>query len=170
MKLKITVLFIAFISTLTIAQSKVGTIDSEYIIGLMPESKMVRELTEAYGAKLDSSFSIKVEEFKAKLEDYKLKEKDMGELEKKTIQKELAGLEQDIKKYQKNGNTLMGLKRDELMRPLYTMLSEAIAFVAKENGYTQILTITGNEFAYIDSKFDITELVLKNLGITIPKE
>jgi len=42
--------------------------------------------------------------------------------------------------------------------------------VAKENGYTQILTITGNEFAYIDSKFDITELVLKNLGITIPKE
>jgi outer membrane protein len=82
----------------------------------------------------------------------------------------LAGLEQDIKKYQKNGNTLMGLKRDELMRPLYTMLSEAIATVAKENGYTQILTITGNEFAYIDSKFDITELVLKNLGITIPKE
>ena len=64
----------------------------------------------------------------------------------------------------------MGLKRDELMRPLYTMLSEAIATVAKENGYTQILTITGNEFAYIDSKFDITELVLKNLGITIPKE
>ena len=82
----------------------------------------------------------------------------------------MAGLEQDIKKYQKNGNTLMGLKRDELMRPLYTMLSEAIATVAKENGYTQILTITGNEFAYIDSKFDITELVLKNLGITIPKE
>jgi len=81
----------------------------------------------------------------------------------------LAGLEQDIKKYQKNGNTLMGLKRDELMRPLYTMLSQAIAVVAKENGYTQILTITGNEFAYIDSKFDITELVLKNLGITIPK-
>ena len=79
-------------------------------------------------------------------------------------------MEQDIKKYQKNGNTLMGLKRDELMRPLYTMLSEGIATVAKENGYTQILTITGNEFAYIDSKFDITELVLKNLGITIPKE
>jgi outer membrane protein len=135
----------------------------------MPETKKVVEITKSYGAMLDSTFSIRVTDFKVRLEDYKLKEKDMGELEKKTIQKELAGLEQDIKKYQKNGNTLMGLKRDELMRPLYTMLSEAIAFVAKENGYTQILTITGNEFAYIDSKFDITELVLKKLGITIPK-
>ena len=170
MKLKITVLFIALISTLTIAQTKVGTVDSDYIIGMMPESKRVVEITKSYGAKLDSTFSIRVTDFKERLEDYNLKEKDMGELEKKTIQKELAGLEQDIKKYQKNGNTLMGLKRDELMRPLYTMLSEAIATVAKENGYTQILTITGNEFAYIDSKFDITELVLKNLGITIPKE
>ena len=165
MKLKITVLFIALISSLTIAQTKVGTVDSDYIIGMMPETKRVVEITKSYGAKLDSTFSIRVTDFKERLEDYNLKEKDMGELEKKTIQKELAGLEQDIK----NGNTLMGLKRDELMRPLYTMLSEAIAAVAKENEYTQILTITGNEFAYIDSKFDITELVLKNLGITIPK-
>jgi len=169
MKLKITVLFIAFISTFTIAQSKVGTIDSEYIIGLMPESKMVITLTEAYGAKLDSSFSIKVEDFKARLEDYTLKEKDMGELEKKTIQKELAGLDQDIQKYQKNGNTLIGLKRDELMRPLYAKLSEAISTVSKENGYTQVLTITGNEFAYIDATFDITELVLTKLEVVIPE-
>tara|TARA_B110000240_G_scaffold112808_1_gene126621 strand:+ start:1692 stop:2210 length:519 start_codon:yes stop_codon:yes gene_type:complete len=169
MKLKITVLFIAFISTLTIAQSKVGTIDSEYIIGLMPESKIVIALTEAYGAKLDSSFSIKVEDFKAKLEDYKLKEKDMGELEKKTIQKELSGLDQDIQNYQKTGNTLMGLRRDELMRPLYTKLSKAISIVSKENGYTQILTATGNEFAYVDAKFDITVLVLTKLEVVIPE-
>ena len=169
MKLKITVLFIAFISTLTIAQSKVGTIDSEYVIGLMPESKMVIALTEAYGAKLDSSFSIKVEDFKTKLEDYKLKEKDMGELEKKTIQKELSGLDQDIQNYQKTGNTLMGLRRDELMRPLYTKLSKAISIVSKENGYTQILTATGNEFAYVDAKFDITELVLTKLEVVIPE-
>ena len=54
------------------------------------------------------------------------------------------------------------------MRPLYTKLSDAIAIIAKAKGYTQILTLTGNEFAYIDNKFDITELVIKNLGIQIP--
>ena len=169
MKLKITVFFIAFISTISFAQTKVGTIDSDYIINFMPETKTVASMTQKYGAKLDSSFSIKVEDFKTKLEDYKKKEKEMGVLEKKTIQNELATLEQDIQKYQKNGNTLMGLKRDELMRPLYKKLSDAIAAVSKEQKYTQVLTLAGNQFAYIDNKFDITDLVVKKLGITIPE-
>tara|TARA_R110002049_G_scaffold63_13_gene424 strand:- start:7045 stop:7563 length:519 start_codon:yes stop_codon:yes gene_type:complete len=169
MKLKITVLFVAFISTISIAQTKVGTIDSDYIVNYMPEAKTVIKMTQDYGAKLDSSFNIKVQDFKTKLEDYKTKEKDMGPLEKKTVQQELGALEQDINKYQKNGNTLMGLKRDELMRPLYKKLNDAISAVSKENGYTQILTTTGNQFAYIDEKFDITDLVIKKLGIIIPE-
>jgi outer membrane protein len=172
MKLKITIVFIAFISTISIAQTKLGTIDNEYIISMMPETKIIVQMTQAYGAKLDSSFTIKVNNFKAQLEDYKLKEKDMGVLEKKTIQKELTTLEDDIKKYQKNGNTLMGLKKDELMRPLYNKLNAAIATISVENGYTQILTLAGNQFAYIDRKFDITDLVISNLGIIVaaPKQ
>jgi outer membrane protein len=93
----------------------------------------------------------------------------MGVLEKKTIQQELSALEQDIKQYQKNGNTLMGLKKDDLMRPLYNKLNAAIGAIAKENGYTQVFNLTGNQFAYIDNAFDITDLVIKKLGITIPK-
>ncbi|WP_299670112.1 OmpH family outer membrane protein [uncultured Polaribacter sp.] len=169
MKSKITLLFIAFISTIAVAQTKVGTVDSDYIINVMPEAQIVLKMSQTYGAKLDSSFTIKVEDFKLKLEDYKKKEKEMGALEKKTIQKELAALEQDIKKYQQNGNTLMSLKRDELMRPLYKKLNEAISEISKANGYTQVFTTTGNQFAYIDSKFDITELVIQKLGIVIPE-
>jgi outer membrane protein len=52
---------------------------------------------------------------------------------------------------------------------LYTKLSEAISIVSKENGYTQVLTVTGNEFAYIDAKFDITELVLTKLEVVMPE-
>ena len=169
MKLKITLLFIAFISTISFAQTKVGSIDSDYIISLMPENKVILKMAQKYGAKLDSSFTVKVEDFRARLKDYQAKEKEMGDLEKKTVQKELASLEQDINQYQKNGNTLMGLKRDELMRPLYKKLSNVIAEVSKANGYTQILTTTGNQFAYLDPKFDITDLVIKKLGITVPE-
>ncbi|QTE23426.1 OmpH family outer membrane protein [Polaribacter cellanae] len=170
MKFKITLFLIAFISISLNAQSKVGTVNSDYIINIMPEAKTVVTLSQAYATKLDSSFSIKVKDYKAKIADYKSKEKEMGELMKKTTQKELVALDQDIQKYQENGNKLMQLKRDELMRPLYKKLSNAIAEVAKANGYTQILTTSGNEFAYIDEKFDITELVIKKLGITVPKQ
>ena len=87
---------------------------------------------------------------------------------KKVAYNKLTEMEADIKKYQVNGNKLMQFKTDELMRPLYNKLSEAIQTVAKTENYTQILTISGNELAYIDSKFDITELVLKHLGIETP--
>ena len=40
-----------------------------------------------------------------------------------------------------------------------------IAVVAKEQKYTQILTVDGNEFAYTDEKFDITTIVKTKLEI-----
>ena len=169
MKLKIVAALLIFASSFSKAQNKVGTIDSEYIVSLMPESKIAIKSTQEYKLKLDSSFTVKVADFRIRVEKYSKREKEMGVLEKKTIQKELTTLEQDLNKYQKNASTLIGLKRDELMRPSYIKLSDIIAIVSKENGYTQVLITTGNQFAYLDANFDITELVIEKLGIVIPK-
>ncbi|WP_299016577.1 OmpH family outer membrane protein [uncultured Polaribacter sp.] len=169
MKQKIFILIALAINTITLAQTKVGTVDNDYILNLMPEGKTVIKLTQKYGAKLDSSFNIKLNELKLKIEDYKLKEKEMGDLEKKVTQKELTELDKEVQQYKKNGNTLMGLKQEELMRPLYKKLGKAIEEISKENGYSQILTVKGNQFAYLDPKFDITKLVLKRLGIKEPE-
>ncbi|KGL63677.1 OmpH family outer membrane protein [Polaribacter sp. Hel1_85] len=169
MKSKIIFICIALLSSISIAQSKVGTVDSEFIINLMPETLIVTKNSQSYGARLDSSFSIKVKEYQTKVEAFKKNEKTLGALAKQADYKELTEMEADIKKYQQNGTKLMQLKSNELMRPLYKKLSDAIAVVAKQEGYAQVLTITGNEFAYIDNKFDITELVLKNLGIKMPE-
>ncbi|NVJ87865.1 MAG: OmpH family outer membrane protein [Flavobacteriaceae bacterium] len=159
-----------FIFTLgSFAQTKVGTINNEYIINLMPEAKVVIEKSQEYGAKLDSSFSIKMKDYQDKVAKYRKEEKEMGELMKKTTLKELSALEQDIKRYQDNGTKLMQLKQNELMRPLYKKLNDAIDAVVKENGYTQIFTRNGNQFAYIDEKFDITKLVIQKLGLKEPK-
>ena len=169
MKSKIILLLVAFLSTVSIAQTKVGTIDSEYIISLMPETKIVLEKSQSYGAKLDSSFSIKVNEFQIKLKDFQDNQATLSDLMKKIKNKELAEMDADIKKYQQNGSQLLKLKQNELMRPLYTKLSEAIREVSKANKFTQVLTITGNQFAYIDDAFDITGLVMNKLGIIEPE-
>ena len=165
MKSKLTVIIIALLSTVSIAQTKVGTIDSEYISSIMPEAKIVIKLAQDYGAKLDSSFAIKMNTYQGKIETFKKNEKEMGELAKKTAIKELETLEADIKKYQDNGNKLMQLKQNQLMRPLYKKLGDAINLVAKANGYTQILTTTGNQFVFLDEKYDITQLVMDQLGV-----
>jgi outer membrane protein len=169
MKSKVILLLVAFLSTVSIAQTKVGTIDSEYIVSLMPETKIVLEKSQAYGAKLDSSFSIKVKDFQIKLKDFQDNQGTLSDLMKKTKNKELAEMEADIKKYQQNGSQLLKLRQNELMRPLYNKLSEAIREVSKANKFTQVLTITGNQFAYIDEAFDITGLVMNKLGIKAPE-
>jgi outer membrane protein len=169
MKSKVILLLVAFLSTVSIAQTKVGTIDSEYIVSLMPETKIVLEKSQAYGAKLDSSFSIKVNDFQVKLKDFQDNQGTLSDLMKKTKNKELAEMEADIKKYQQNGSQLLKLRQNELMRPLYNKLSEAIREVSKANKFTQVLTITGNQFAYIDEAFDITGLVMNKLGIKAPE-
>lgn len=165
----ILLLTIGFFSTISIAQTKTGTIDNDYIVNLMPEAKTVIKMAQAYGAKLDSSFSIKMKDYQDRVADFRKKEKEMGQLMKKTLIKELTALEQDIQQYQKNGNQLMQLKQNELMRPLYNKLNTAIQAVVKENGYTHILDKNGNQFAYIDEKYDITKLVMDKLGVKAPE-
>lgn len=168
MKLKLTIVLITLINSISIAQTKTGTIDSDYIINLMPEAKVVIERSQSYGSRLDSLFSIKMQDYQTRVADFRDKEPEMGELMKKTLVKELTALEQDIKRYQENGSKLMQLKQDELMRPLYKKLNTAIDEIAKANGYTLILTIGGNQFAYLDEKHDITKKVMAKLGVKEP--
>ncbi|MCI2228038.1 OmpH family outer membrane protein [Polaribacter sp. MSW13] len=163
-------IIIALISTITTAQTKVGTINSDYIANLMPEAKRILELTQSYGARLDSSFAIKMKNYQEKVATFKKNEATMVETLRKETIKELLTLEEDLKKYQSNGNKLMQLKQNELKRPLYRKLNEAISEIAKSNGYTQILTTTGNQFMYIDERYDITKLVMEKLGVKAPEE
>jgi outer membrane protein len=168
MKLKIILFAAILVSSISIAQSKVGTVDSEYIVNIMPEKEIVIKRAQKYGARLDSTFSIKVKEYENKVASYKDIITTLSDADKKEKIQEVANMERDLKKFKSNGSKLMQLKQDELMRPLYKKLGDVIAEVSKANGFTQILTTTGNQFAYIDESLDITELVITKLGITLP--
>jgi len=71
MKLKTFFLIAILISNISIAQSKVGTVNSDYVLSIMPEGKKVVELTKVYAERLDSLFSIKVIAYQKKLEEFK---------------------------------------------------------------------------------------------------
>ena len=165
MKSKITLLVAILLTTVSFSQTKLGTVNSDLIISKMPQMKNVQRRVENYGKRLDSTFQIKAKDYQAKIEAYKAVEKTLSEADKTTKIQEITVIEQEMGKFRKNGSTMMQLQRDENMRPLYKKLSEVIAEVAKANGYTQILTTNGNQFGYIDDKFDITQLVLDKLGI-----
>jgi len=167
MNIKYISLSIAFMlfSINMIAQSKVGTVNVNEILSKLPELTTVETSVVAYNSELEKTLNEKVAIYKTKLEAYKKNATTYSDVMKKTMGEELYGLENDIKKFQQNGIQLTQLKRDDLLRPLYKKISDMIAVVAKEQNYTQILTVDGNEFAYVDEKFDITTTVKTKLGI-----
>lgn len=168
MTLRLLTIALLFTSLFATGQTKVGTIDSELIVALMPELKSVNTRLTAYTKKLDSSYQIKVKEYQDKVAAFQ-KLGDVSDNFKKIKVDEIAELEKGLQTGQDNGNKLIQLKKNELMRPLYKILKEAIDEVAKTNGYTQIMTTTGNQFVYIDPKYDITQTVMDKLGLKLPE-
>ncbi|WP_116695470.1 OmpH family outer membrane protein [Marixanthomonas spongiae] len=158
-----------FISITAFSQTKVGTIDVDYVVSKMPELETVNKEVEEYTSKLDADLQKKVTDYKEKIEAYKTSEATLTIAQKKEKQQELAAAENDIAKFQQTGNSLIGIKRDDEMRPLYTKIGDALEKVAKAQGYTQILQ-TDASLVYLDDKYDITLAVLKELGITVTEE
>lgn len=172
MKKRILILFVLAISfcfTTNAQQTKVATVDVNFIISKLPELTGVQSGVEDYSKELEATLKTKLDEYKKKVEDTKAKIAGLSEEDKKKAQEEIVALEIDIQKFRQNGAQLLKLKEDELMRPLYKTIGQAVQELAIANQYTQVFTTNGNEFAYFDRTHDLTERVLTKLGIKLEK-
>ena len=151
------------------AQSKVGTVDVEYIISNMPELEQVRTDVTSYNDGLESQSKLKINTFQTLVDSYQQNESTYNEAIKKEKQSEIIALENDIKQFQQNSNKLIQLKQDELIQPLYQIIGDALNAVSKEEKFTQVFTIN-NYIVYLDPKMDLTIKMMKKMGLPIPKE
>ena len=165
MKLKYLLTVFAFVmfSLIANAQSKVGTVDTDYIISKMPEFTSVQEQAKAYNADLEKQLQSKVADYQSKLEIYQ--KGGFSDVMKKTKEEELIRLEQEINQFKQNGVQLAQLKQQELLRPLYQKITKAISEIAKAGNYSQILNLGSVELAYFDEGHDITKKVMAKLDI-----
>jgi outer membrane protein len=158
-------LFTAIIS----AQTKVGTINTEYILSKMPEFEQVQKKLETYGNTLDTGLKEKFDEYQAKVKEYTEKEASYTDALKQLKQKDIVKLEEDIQKLRTNSGKLLQVRQDELLRPLYNKIGKEVEKIVKAEGFTQIFN-ENNSLIYIDPEFDISIKVMKALGISIEEE
>jgi len=76
-------------------------------------------------------------------------------------------VENEIKNFRQKASVLVQMRRNELTKPFYLKIDEAMKAVISAQGYTQIFNSSTNGLAFADPKFDITDAVLKKLGIVI---
>lgn len=149
-----------------IAQSKVGTIDVDYIISKMPELEQVRTDVNAYSTDLENQLQVKVTKYQSLIKVYQENEAGYNETDKKAKQDEIFVIEKEIQQFQQNSTSLIQIRQNDLLNPLYQKIGEAMNTVALEGKYTQILTLD-NTIAYLDPNYDITLTVMEILGIPV---
>jgi len=151
------------------AQSKVGTVDVEYIISQMPQLEQIGNDIKTYETELEGQLKNKLSSYQTLIDAYKKGEATYTEVDKKSKQNEIITLEQDLQKFKKNAASLIQIRQNELINPLYQLVGEAINTIATEEKFSQVLT-SNNTIAYLDPAFDITIKVLKKLNLPLPKQ
>lgn len=146
------------------AQTKVGTIDVDFVISKMPELAGVQKQVEEYGKGLDADLQTKLTAYQSAIDNYKATEGGLTIAQKKTQQDSILAMETDIQKFQQNGNQLIILKQEEYLKPLYEKIGIALEKVAQEGQYTQVFT-RNQDVVFVDNRFDLTISVLNELGI-----
>jgi outer membrane protein len=150
---------------------KIGYADVDYIFSQMPEAKQIEAELKSLQTQLKNQIDTKYQDFQKKVADYQANLNTMLDAVRVNTERELKQMQDNIEKLQQDAQTTITTKQTQLMDPVYKKVGKAIEDTAKENGYTVILNqqIGGLDvILYGDEKMDISELVLKKMGVVKP--
>jgi len=162
---------ILFISATTAAvaqdaqPSSVCHVASEELVRAMPETKTaekeIQQMEEAYKAELMSMDN----ELKAKYEEAKQNAEQRTDEQNQRKMQELQQAEQKMNQYYSNSQRELQKKQQDLLRPVYEKVREAIFKVARAKKFDYVLDSTVGTGIIIADGYDITNDVKQELGI-----
>ncbi len=154
------------------ATLKIGYTSAAQILPAMPEFKLKQTELQSYSKVLEDELKKRQEEIQAKMKELEEKGNTMIPVVIQEREKEIRALQQGIYEFQQTAELDLQKKEKELLDPLYDKVQTAIDAVAKEGAYTLIMNGTdgsgGSTILYADPSLDVTDIVLKKMGITPP--
>lgn len=173
-KLKYFVMMVALLmGSVTMAQNtlKIGHMDMQYVLSAMPEMKQVQSQLQTLQGQLEKQAQAKQKDFEEKYNRYVNEGSQMAEAVRMDLEKELTQMQQNAQEFASNAQKTLQQKESQLMQPLYDKIGTAINDVAKEGNYTYIINagVPGLDIVYYaDSTLDVSNAVLKKMGIDPP--
>lgn len=160
------------ISQPAVAQSKIGYIDSEFILGRMTEYTQVQQQVD----RLAQEWQNEVEE-RQKTVDNLFKEYQARELlytneERKRKREEILQAENEVERlrmqyFGPEGQLFQ--QQESLMRPIQEQVLEAVETVAERGGFDYVFDKNGGgfQFLYARDNMNLSRDVLEELGIEV---
>jgi outer membrane protein len=168
LKVIVAVLGLLFIGNASMAQ-KIGYIDAETILLLTPEAAKVDSLMQIYqrdtvGKEYVSLFQT----YQYKDSIYKDSAHPLPAAVKEQYKKDIDELTQTLQNWQQIASQAVQNKQNQLLAPVMRKIQEAIQSVAKEKGYTYVVS---REAIIIAPDADnMLPAVAKKLNITVPPQ
>ncbi len=157
------------------AQDRIAFANIEAILSLMPETKTLAQGIDSLGRTLAKELEAKEAHAQQRVETArKAQAAGATEAELEKHRTELRRLDEEIRKGAEAADEKLARRRGEALKPLLERLERTIEEVAKAEGYTMVLNAVdgdGNSIVlYGEEGRDISEKVLKKLGIAVPKD
>jgi len=169
MKKYLFILFLVFGTTIANAQ-KSGYIDSDYILENVPEYEEAKDKLDKLADRWSADIEAQYETLKLKKDNFAREEVLLPSEEKEKRKEEIAKLEAEVLEIQKMRFGVDGdyfQKRQELIKPIQDRVYDAMQKVASRKNLAFVFDKANqSNLVYADSKNDISDEVLKEMGIT----
>jgi len=148
------------------AQTKIGYINTDELIGVMPEAEKADAELKEYQAALGQQQQDRMRELSLKDSLFIKDSAKLSASMKEIKRKELIELYQRVQGFQTEAQELYQEEAQKKIAPIRAKAMDAIRVVAKENGYNYILDM--NAVIVAPPGDDVLGLVKKKLGIKDP--
>lgn len=164
------VLFLAcglFFGNAAFAQLKLGYINSNELLEMMPEAKRADSSWKTFAKSYSEQLEAMSKDYQKKVGDFQAQEKTMTEAVKEVKYKEIQSLAERIQSTEQSAQEKVAAKKQELFTPILEKAEKAIKDVAKANNYDYIFDVSpgASGVLYYKESDNIMPLVKTKLGI-----
>ncbi len=145
--------------------TKLGHIDRQKLMLLLPERKDAETKMQAFAKTLDERLKAMGAEYEAKVADAQARAETMTQTEKEVAVREIGELEQRIQAAQQKAQEDLAKQEEELLKPMVDRTNAAISEVAAANNFAYIFDVSTGLVLYYDKGEDIMQLVKTKLNI-----
>lgn len=168
----ITGLFLLLCGTV-VGQHKIGYVNLEAVLSVMPETKTMNQQLQTYQQKLGQALQTKDNYFQLKLQEYQEKaEAGATEAELKPQEDELKKLQTELQTLQADSEQKLIQKQQDLMAPVLEKIEALIKEIATTKKLDYILNSATNGNSVLlqaPDQDNITKDLLDKLGIKLPE-
>ena len=155
--------------TLQAQSERLGFARIDYIVSQMPESKQVESQLSGQRTQAETELKRLQTELEQKYAGYQKTSAQLSETVRKDRETELQNLQTRIQEFSRSAQESLQKNYTQLMSPVLSKVQQAIDSVAKQAGYGFILNAPSSgssDILYASEENNITDLVIKRLGIT----